>query len=143
MSRFFWLLKGFFKQDRISLKFNLDDRAMKKAARFVKANIRSVRRMIYWGLLVHGKHVNEKQFFLRRASTLSLYLYGTLSALVKLRADKKNGRGVSRETTMLLYFMEEAGGARRTAKKLFPSRRETYCIPATASMIFGWANINA
>lgn len=125
MSRFFWLLKGFFKQDRISLKFNLDDRAMKKAARFVKANIRSVRRMIYWGLLVHGKHVNEKQFFLRRASTLSLYLYGTLSALVKLRADKKNGRGVSRETTMLLYFLEEAGGARRTAKKLFPSRRET------------------
>jgi len=117
-----FLLKGMFA--RVQWKLRFDNRVMNRAARLAKANARSIRWLLYAGLLVYGKTIYNNQFFLRRLTTLSLYLFGLISVLAKIDAAQKAGRDVSDDLKVLDYLVEEARQARRGNKRLFRSKRE-------------------
>jgi acyl-CoA dehydrogenase family protein 9 len=97
---------------------------MNRAARLAKANARSIRWLLHAGLLVYGKRIHNNQFFLRRLTTLSLYLFSLISVLAKIDAAQKVGADVSEDLEVLDYLAEEARQARRGNKRLFRSRRE-------------------
>lgn len=123
IARMFFLLKAMFARAQWKLRFK--HRVMNRAARLAKANARSIRWLLHAGLLVYGKRIHEKQFFLRRITNLSLYLFGLISVLAKVDAAKKMGRDVSDDLKLLAYFLEEARQARRHNKRLFRSRQES------------------
>ena len=80
--------------------------------------------MLHAGLLIYGRKIEDKQFFLRRITTLSLYLYATLSVLARLEAEEKTGKDVSEDLKLLDYFLEEARQSRKRNKGLFQPRQE-------------------
>jgi acyl-CoA dehydrogenase family protein 9 len=122
ISRFKFLLKGVFTRAKWKPRFS--NRVMNRAARLARANARSIRWMIYGGLLLYGKKLSQKQFFLRRITYLSLYLYGILSVLAKLEAARKKGKEIGNDIRLLAYFMEEARLSRKSDKGLLSSRKE-------------------
>ncbi len=121
-SRLVFLLKGMFGKADWKLRFN--QRVMNRAARLAKANARSVRWLLHAGLLIYGKKIQNKQFFLRRITYLSLRLYGLIAVLAKIDARKKMGRDVSEDLRVLSYFLEVARQSRKSDKRLFSSRKE-------------------
>ena len=121
-SKLLFLLKGMFA--RVQWKFRFNNRVMNRAARLAKANARSIRWLLHAGLLIYGKRIHNNQFFLRRLTTLSLYLFGLISVLAKIDAAQKAGADVSEDLKVLDYLVEEARQARRGNKHLFYSRRE-------------------
>ncbi len=122
ISELAFLLKGMFAKSKWKLRFQ--HRVMNRAARLAKANARSVRWMIHAGLLLYGKKIQDKQFFLRRITNLSLYLYGILCVLARVDAAMKMGRDVSEDLDVLAYFVEEARQSRKRDTRLFRSRQE-------------------
>jgi acyl-CoA dehydrogenase family protein 9 len=122
-SRLKFLLKGMVGKATWELSFS--DPVMKRAVRLVRALARSIRWMLHAGLLFHGKKVLEKEFFLRRVTTLSVYLYGILSVLARLEAARKAGKDVARERRLLDYFLAEARQARRVNCRVLSSRQES------------------
>ncbi|UCG21585.1 MAG: acyl-CoA dehydrogenase family protein [Deltaproteobacteria bacterium] len=122
MSKLAFLLKGFFARAKWKLKFN--KRVMNRAVRVAKANARSIRLLLLVGLLIHGKRIQKKQFFLRRLTNLSLYLLGILSVLAKIDAKQKMGRDVSEDQKILAYFVEEALQVRKNNTRLIRSKKE-------------------
>jgi acyl-CoA dehydrogenase family protein 9 len=121
-SKLIFLFKGMLARAKWKLRFN--KRVMNRATRLVKANARSIRWLLHAGLLIYGKRIHNKQFFLRRLTTLSLYLFGLISVLAKIDAAEKVGADVSEDLKVLEYLVEEAREVRRGNKSLFPSRRE-------------------
>ena len=121
-SKLIFLIKGLFARVQWKLRFN--NRIMNRAARLAKANARSIRWLLHAGLLVYGKGIQNNQFFLRRLTTLSLYLFGLISVLAKIDAAQRAGADVSEDLQVLGYLVEEARKARRDNKRLFRSRRE-------------------
>jgi acyl-CoA dehydrogenase family protein 9 len=122
-SRLRFLLKGMVGKATWELSF--PDPVMKRAVRLVRALARSIRWMLHAGLLLYGKKVLEKQFFLRRVTTLSIYLYGILSVLARLEAARKAGKDVTRESRLLDYFLAEARRARKVNCRVLSSRQES------------------
>jgi acyl-CoA dehydrogenase family protein 9 len=122
-SRLRFLLKGMMGKATWELSFS--DPVMKRAVRLVRALARSIRWMLHAGLLLHGKKVLEKEFFLRRVTTLSVYLYGILSVLARLEAARKAGKDVTRERRLLDYFLAEARQARKVNCRVLSSRQES------------------
>jgi acyl-CoA dehydrogenase family protein 9 len=98
---------------------------MKRAVRLVRSLARSIRWMLHAGLLIHGRKVVDKEFFLRRVTTLSVYLYGILSVLARLEAARKAGKDVTRERRLLDYFLAEARQARKVNGRVLSSRQES------------------
>jgi acyl-CoA dehydrogenase family protein 9 len=121
-SKLMLLLKGMFGRAQWKLRFN--NKIMNRAARLVKANARTIRWLLHAGLLVYGKRIHNNQFFLRRLTTVSLYLFGLISVLAKIDAAQKVGADVSEDLKVLDYLVGEAREARRGNKSLFRSRRE-------------------
>jgi len=122
ISRLTFLIKSMFGKAHWKLRF--DHRVMNRAVRLVKANARSIRWLLLTGLLIYGNKIVNKQFFLRRITNLSLYLYGLVTVLAKVDAAEKMGRDVSEDLGLLAYFLEEARQARKRDKRLFISRHE-------------------
>ena len=122
-SRLAFLLKGMFARAKWKLRFN--NRVMNRAVRLAKANARSIRWMLHAGLLIYGKRIQKKQFFLRRLTNLSLYLFGILSVLAKIDAQQKMGRDVSEDLQILAYIVEEALQVRKDNRRLLNSRQES------------------
>ena len=81
--------------------------------------------MLHAGLLIYGKRIQKKQFFLRRLTNLSLYLFGILSVLAKIDAQQKMGRDVSEDLQILAYIVEEALQVRKDNRRLLNSRQES------------------
>jgi acyl-CoA dehydrogenase family protein 9 len=121
-SKVVFLLKGMFARAKWKLSFN--NRVMKRAVRLAKANARSIRVLLQAGLLIHGKRIQNRQFFLRRLTNLSLYLFGILSVLAKIDGKQKMGRDVSEDLKILAYFVEEARQVRKDNTHLFRSTQE-------------------
>jgi acyl-CoA dehydrogenase family protein 9 len=122
-SRLRFLLKGMVGKATWELSFT--DPVSKRAVRLARALARSIRWMLHAGLLLHGKKVFEKEFFLRRVTTLSVYLYGILSVLARLEAGRKAGKDVTRERRLLDYFLAEARQARKVNCRVLSSRQES------------------
>jgi acyl-CoA dehydrogenase family protein 9 len=123
VSRLRFLLTGMVGKATWELPF--PDPVMKRAVRLVRSLARSIRWMLHAGLLIHGRKVLEKEFFLRRVTTLSVYLYGILSVLARLEAARKAGKDVTTERRLLDYFLAEARQARRVNGRVLPSRQES------------------
>ena len=97
---------------------------VQEAVRLVKANARAIKRMLLLGLIFHGGKVVERQFFLRRVTTLSLYAFGVLSVLAKISGDLKAGGPKSGDLNLLRYFLEEAKEARCKSTRIFDTKKE-------------------
>ena len=122
ISRLKFLLKGLFVRAKWKLRFS--HRVMNRAVRLVKANARSTRLLLQVGLLIYGKRIQHREFFLRRLTNLSLYLFGIVSVLAKIDAEQKMGRDVSEDLKILAYFLEEARRVRKDNTRLLSSRQE-------------------
>jgi acyl-CoA dehydrogenase family protein 9 len=123
VSRLKFLVTGMFGK----ATWNLDcpDPVMKRAASLGRALARRIRWMLHLGLLLHGRELLEKEFFLRRVTTLSLYLYGILSILARLGAARKVGSELTEEMRLLDYFLAEARQARKLNGRVLSSRQES------------------
>jgi acyl-CoA dehydrogenase family protein 9 len=97
---------------------------MDRALRFARANARRLRLLLAAGLLLFGKNVARKEFFLRRITHLSLYLFGILASLARIDAARRAGEPTGEELRILAYFIEEARRARRQDGWLLPGRME-------------------
>jgi acyl-CoA dehydrogenase family protein 9 len=97
---------------------------VQEAVRLVKANARTIKRMLMLGIIIHGEKVVERQFFLRRVTTLSLYAFGILSVLAKISGDLKAGVSRSGDLNLLKYFLQEAKEARCKSARIFDTEKE-------------------
>lgn len=125
IDRWVYLVKEFvmsFAPMKWELRF--DDRTLNRAVRQAETHARTIRRMLVFGLIEYGKKIGQKEFFLRRISTLSVYCFGLLSALAKLSADRRAGRINAEDIRLLSYLIEEAKAARSTSRYFFDTKRE-------------------
>ena len=129
------LVKKMFGRTRWPIAF--DEKMMNRALRFAKASARRMRLMILAGFLIYGESITRKEFFLRRISTLSLYVYGIIVVLAKLEAARKSGRFINTELNILAYFLEEARQTRKLNQRVFPTRQERLHRKITSEIIRG------
>ncbi len=135
------VIKAMFRRSNWPLAFN--DPNMNRAARFARTSARRIRLMILAGFLIHGRSISQKQFFLRRITTLSLYLYGIITMLAKIEAARRSGRSISADLDVLVYFLEEARQARKLNRRLFPVRQEQLHHLIASEIISGKKQTNA
>jgi acyl-CoA dehydrogenase family member 9 len=121
-SRLCFFLINLFR--RVQWPLELKDRTLKKASNLARANARTIRRLLLLGSAVYGEKAFRKQFFLRRVTTLSLYLYGLLAVLARLASEENAGQLKKDDLTLLGYFLEEAKESRKQNRKIFDSRKE-------------------
>jgi len=129
------LVKKMFGGIRWPIAF--DDKIMNRALRFAKASARRVRLMILAGFLIYGESITCKEFFLRRISNLSLYVYGIIVVLAKIEAARKSGRPINTELNILAYFLEEARQTRKLNQRVFSTRQERLHRKITAEIVSG------
>lgn len=122
LSRLRFLLSQLKRSTEWPLKFG--ERTMKKASRLARANAATVRRLLILGLLLYGKRVSEKQFLLRRITTLSLYLYGLLAVLTTMRDHAGTRNNHDEELSLLRLFLAEAKQVRKHNRWLLDSMEQ-------------------
>lgn len=122
LSQLVFLVKEMFRRTRWPIAFN--GKTVNHAARFARASARRIRLMILAGFLIYGQSVTRKEFFLRRITTLSLYLYGVIAVLIKLEAARKSGRSTESDRIILRYFLEEARQVKKHNQHIFPTHQE-------------------
>ena len=129
-------LRFLFKQFVTSVEWPMSvaDGTMKKASKLACANADTVRRLLALGLLLHGKRVSEKQFLLRRITTLSLYLYALLAVLTRMSASKEAGAVANGERDLLHWVLEEAITARKNSRAFFDNRKQRLVGPLAEAL---------
>ena len=135
LSQFMALVKEMFRRTRWPVAF--DEKMMKRAARFAKSSARRIRLMILIGFLIYGGSITRKEFFLRRITTLSIYLYGIIVVLAKLEAARKSGRSIDADLNVLGYFLEEARQIRKLNQRVFSTRQERLHRKITSGIVSG------
>ena len=78
---------------------------LNRAMRLARSLARHIRFLILFGLMIHGRKVTEKQFFLRRITFLSFYLYGLLALLARFSLYQKDGSDLSED--MDIFFLRK------------------------------------
>ncbi|MEJ2730521.1 MAG: acyl-CoA dehydrogenase family protein [Deltaproteobacteria bacterium] len=129
------LVRKIFVRPRWPIKF--DEKMMNRAARFAKASAWRMRLMILGGYLIYGKSVTHREFFLRRITTLSLYIYGVIAVLARLEAARKSGRSIDADLNLLAYFLEEARQVRKPNQRVFSTRQERLHRQITSEIVSG------
>ncbi len=132
-SKMLFLLKKLLLPPRWKLHFR--HAAMNRAKRFAWYNATLLRWMLALGLLVYGRRVTGKQFFLRRITHLSLYLFGTLALLTRIEAARQGGRNVTADLDLLNYFIAAAKNARKGDGFWSASRRERLHAKVAAELL--------
>jgi acyl-CoA dehydrogenase family protein 9 len=133
LPQFLALVKIMFRPARWTIKF--DSALMNRALRFARSSARRMRLMILIGFLVYGESVARKEFFLRRVTTLSLYVYGIIAVLARLEAARKSGRAIKFELNVLAYFLEEARQTRKLNQRVFSTRQERLHRKITSEIV--------
>jgi acyl-CoA dehydrogenase family protein 9 len=133
LPRFIALVKKMFGRPRWPIRF--DEKRMNRALQFAKASARRMRLMILVGSLIYGESITRKEFFLRRITTLSLYVYGIIAVLAKLEAARKSGRSINAELNILAYYLEEARQTRKLNQRVFPTRQERLHRKITSAIV--------
>jgi len=133
LTQFVLLGKEMFRRTRWPIAFN--EKAVKRAARFARASARRIRLMILAGFLIYGRSITRKEFFLRRITTLSLYLYGVIAVLAKLEAARKSGRSTESDLNILKYFLEEARQVKKHNLSILPTRQERLHKKITSEIV--------
>jgi acyl-CoA dehydrogenase family protein 9 len=135
MLQFIALAKKMFRRTRWPITF--DEKIMNRALQFAKASARRMRLMILVGSLIYGESIIRKEFFLRRITTLSLYVYGIIAVLAKLEAARKSGRSINAELNILAYYLEEARQTRRLNQRVLSTRQERLHSKISAAIVNG------
>lgn len=117
---------------------NFDHPILSKAARFARKNASTLRRMLWAGLVLHGRKIPGKEFILRRITTLSLYTLGILAILAKFSADGKHGTLDEGEIVLLEYFLEEAKAVRKLNRSIFNTPQENIHQRVFDNMVKKW-----
>jgi len=138
LSKWVLLAKEVFRRTRWPIVFT--GKIENRAARFARASARRIRLMILIGFLIYGRSVTRKEFFLRRITTLSLYLYGVVAVLARLEAARKSGRSTESELNILAYFLEEARQVKKHNLHIFPTRQERFHKKITSEIVAGAAS---
>jgi acyl-CoA dehydrogenase family member 9 len=121
-ARLLLLLRNAFKRTEWPLKFK--DHTMEKASRLARKTAAAIRRRLFLGPLLHGRNVVQRQFYLRRITTLSVHLFGLLAVLATLRSDEQEGRLTREELDILAYFVAQVREMRKSSTTLFDSPLE-------------------
>ena len=125
LARWSFIIKEFFASfTSIPWHMYVDDRTVQEAAGLVKAYARTIKRMLLIGILVYGEKVGEKEFFLRRVTTLSLYVFAIVSVLAKISRDLKKDVRNNSDLKLLRYFLEESKEAGCASKRIFDTKKE-------------------
>jgi acyl-CoA dehydrogenase family protein 9 len=135
LSQLALLFKEILRRTRWPIAFN--EKIMNRAARFAKSSARRIRLMIVFGLLIHGRSLGQKEFFLRRITTLSVYLYAIITVLASLEAARQSGRSIKSDLAVLAYFLEEARRVRKLNRHVFPARQEKFHQMISAEILNG------
>ena len=97
---------------------------MQQAARLSKSLARRIRYMVISGILLYRKKVFAKQYFLRRITYLSIYLYAIVAMLARIEASRRAGLRIEEDLKLLELFTEQARQVRKQNFRLLPSREE-------------------
>jgi acyl-CoA dehydrogenase family protein 9 len=133
LSQLILLVKEMFRRTRWPVA--LTGKTVNRAARLARASARRIRLMILIGFLIYGRSITRKEFFLRRITTLSLYLYGLIAILAKLEAARKSGRSTESDLNILAYFLEEARQVKKHNRHLWPTRQEKLHKKITSEIV--------
>lgn len=121
------LLKLLVKGDKWPVAF--ENRVMRKALREAKKGAKAARLLLLSGLLLYGRSIARgqtanREFLLRRITTLSLYTFGILALLSEADQKQRAGALEPGDLRILECFVAEAKEARRKNYRLFDSKRE-------------------
>ena len=107
----------------IHIPLTSDNDTVREAVSFVRCASRTIKKLLFTGIIKHKKAIAEKEFLLRRICNLSLYTFMILSILAKFNhAGRAN---ISDEWTAYLgYIIEEAKEVRKSNNYLDDSRKE-------------------
>ena len=129
-----FLIKGIFLRTRWNITFGTEP--MQQAARIGKSLARRIRYMVLTGMLLYRENVFAKQFFLRRITHLSLYLFAIVAMLARIEASRHVGDRIEEDLKLLELFSEQARQVSKKNFRLLPSREEclnddimTFIIP--------------
>jgi acyl-CoA dehydrogenase family protein 9 len=105
---------------------DLEDSAMRKVVAEAKKCAGAARILLIGGALLYGRQIaggrtENREFLLRRITTLSLYTFGLLALLSEAR---QNRVLTARDRLIMKSFIEEAKEARKQNGRLFDSRRQ-------------------
>ena len=123
----FELLKLLVKGQKWPVAF--EKRVMRKTFREAKKNAKAARILLLSGLLLYGRSIARgqtvnREFLLRRITTLSLYTFGILALLSEADQKQRAGELEAGDLRILECFAAEAKEARRKNSRLFDSKRE-------------------
>jgi acyl-CoA dehydrogenase family protein 9 len=122
IERYTFILKTLFGPIRLGLQF--ESAPMRQAARLIKKLSRRIRIMIFAGILLYREEILSKQYFLRRITYLSLYLYGLVAVLSRIEAARASGRDIEEDLQLLTIFTEKVRQVNKLSFRLLPSRGE-------------------
>ena len=97
---------------------------MRQAASICKSLATRIRYMVLAGMLLYREGVFSKQYFLRRITRLSLYLFATVAILARIERLHRAGHGIEEDIKLLELFSEKARQAAKRNFRLFPTREE-------------------
>lgn len=121
------IFKLFFKKQRWPVSF--DNRILRKTLYEAKKSAKAARFLLLAGLLFYGKNIARNQtanreFLLRRITTLSLYIFGILALLSQADEKQRSGTLEIEDLRIIEYFTAEARETRRNNFRLFDSKKE-------------------
>ncbi len=123
----FELLKLLVKGDKWPVAF--DKKVMRKTLREAKKSAKAARILLLSGLPLYGRRIARgktanREFLLRRITTLSLCTFGILAPLSEADQKQRAGELEAGDLRILECFAAEAKETRRKNSRLFNSKRE-------------------
>jgi acyl-CoA dehydrogenase family protein 9 len=109
-----FLIKGIFLRTKWHITFAAG--SMQQATRIGKSLARRIRYMVLTGILLYRENVFARQYFLRRITYLSLYLFAIVAMLARIEASRLAGYRIEEDLKLLELFSEQA---RQVSKKTF------------------------
>jgi acyl-CoA dehydrogenase family member 9 len=112
-----------------------NDQDILRALKHCRKSVRSIRKLLFGGLMLYGSSIFERQFFLRRLSMLSLSCFAILSLVKRAENESPDGVLSGEDKAVLRYALEEAEELRKQNSRLWPSPLEklhlevmTHCL---------------
>jgi len=122
LSQAIFLLRGMF--GRMHWPRHFQQRETVRALRFARSNARRIRFLVHAGLLLYGRKVFQREFFLRRVTQLSLQAFGALALLARIDSRRQAGRSADADLRALAYFVEDGRRKRGAGLPLLPNRKD-------------------
>jgi len=101
-----------------------EGKELKRAASFARKCAARIKFLLHAAMIFYGKRVVRREFFLRRVATMSIYLYGSVSMLARIKKLGREGKDSTRERLILDCFVKEGAGFLKNAPGLRPTGLE-------------------